>query len=116
MCAHGSEELTFCADLSLALEIALVADDDYREVVLVLDAQDLLVEGGDFLERVAGGDGVHEQEAFAGSHVLFSHRTVTQIFSSKHDEKKERTRRGRLTRILPDQQYRGRRAALLRRR
>lgn len=40
-------------DLALVLEIALVGDEDDGEDILVLDAEDLLVKGRDFLERVA---------------------------------------------------------------
>lgn len=63
-------------NFTLALEIALVADDDHGEVVLVLDSQDLLLECGDFLEALAGGDGVDEQETLACAHVLLTHGTV----------------------------------------
>lgn len=63
-------------NLSVALQITLVADKDDGEVVLVLDAQDLLLEGHDFLEALAAGDAVDEEEALAGAHVLFSHGRV----------------------------------------
>jgi len=63
-------------DLTFVLEVTLVADDDDGEGVAVLDTEDLLVEGTDLLEGVAGGDGVDEEEAFACAHVLLSHRTV----------------------------------------
>lgn len=45
--------LTLSGDLSLALQIALVSNDDHGEVVLVLDSQDLLLESGDFLEALS---------------------------------------------------------------
>jgi hypothetical protein len=45
-------------------------------VILVLDAQDLLVELGDFLKGVARGDGVDEKETFAGTHVLLAHSSA----------------------------------------
>ena len=67
---------TLLRHLSLLLQIALVADQDDGEIVLVLDAQYLLLEGEDFLEGLFGGDGVDEQEAFSGSHVLLSHGGV----------------------------------------
>lgn len=44
--------------LPLALQIALVAYHHHGEVVLVLDTQDLLLEGGDFLEALSRRDGV----------------------------------------------------------
>ena len=47
--------LTVHAHLTLVLEIALVSDEDHREVVLVFHPQDLLMELVDFLERLPGG-------------------------------------------------------------
>jgi hypothetical protein len=64
------------ADLALALQIALVACHDHGEVVLVLHAKNLLLEGGDLLEALSGSDVVDKQEALASTHVLLSHRTV----------------------------------------
>jgi hypothetical protein len=43
---------TFNAHLSLGIQITLVADDDDGKVVLVLDAQYLLLEGDHFLEAL----------------------------------------------------------------
>lgn len=43
---------TLSRNLALALQIALVSDDDHWEVVLVLNSQDLLLESGDFLEAL----------------------------------------------------------------
>ena len=63
-------------NLSVVFEIRLVCDDDNRELVLILDTEDLLVECGDFLERASRRDGVYEEEAFTGAHVLFPHSTV----------------------------------------
>lgn len=63
-------------DLSVVVEIALVADDDDGEVIPVLDAQDLLLEGQDLLKALPGGDRVDEQKALAGPHVLFPHGRV----------------------------------------
>lgn len=57
----------------LTLQIALVAHDYHREVVLILDPQNLLLERRDFLEALTGCDGVNEQEAFSCPHILFSH-------------------------------------------
>lgn len=62
--------------MSLALEIALVAHDDHGEVVLVLDPEDLLLEGHDLLERLTVDYRVDEQEALAGPHVLLAHGRV----------------------------------------
>jgi hypothetical protein len=65
-----------CRHLPLAVEIALVADDNHGEVVLVFYAQDLLLEGHDLLEALAVGYRVDEQEALAGPHVLLAHGRV----------------------------------------
>lgn len=46
---------TLCRNFSLGFQIALVAHHDDREVVLVLDAENLLLERHDFLERLPGG-------------------------------------------------------------
>jgi hypothetical protein len=67
---------TFDRHFSLAIQIALVSDDDHGEVVLVLDAQYLLLESLDLFKGLLRGDGVDEQETFAGAHVLFSHGRV----------------------------------------
>jgi hypothetical protein len=45
--------LTLPGDFSLAFQIALVANNHHGEVVLVLDSQDLLLEGRDFLEALS---------------------------------------------------------------
>jgi hypothetical protein len=63
-------------DFSLALQIALIADNNHWEVVLVLDAQNLLLEGGDLLETLAGSDVVDKQETLSCPHVLLAHGTV----------------------------------------
>jgi len=67
---------TIHADLALKLEVAFVCDDDDGERILVLHAQDLLVERADFLERVPRGDRVDEQKPFTGPHVLLAHGTA----------------------------------------
>ena len=69
-------QCTLLGDYALLFQIALVADDNYGEIILVLDAQDLLLEGHDFFEGLARRYGVDEQEALAGPHVLFPHRRV----------------------------------------
>lgn len=60
----------------LVLQVALVPDNHHGEAVLVLDSQDLLLEGRDLLEALAGCDGVDKQKALAGAHVLLAHRRV----------------------------------------
>jgi len=76
------------SDLPLELKVTLVGDNDDRERILVLYSQDLLVEGADFLERIAGGDRVDEKEALAGSHVLLPHSTIFFLSSRiQHVEK-----------------------------
>ena len=69
---------TIHANLPLKLKVALVGDDNDGERVLVLHAQDLLVERADFLKRVPRGDRVDEQKPFTGPHVLLSHGTVSK--------------------------------------
>jgi len=39
------------------------------------------VEGADFLERTAGGDGIDEEEALAGAHILLPHRAIFLLTS-----------------------------------
>lgn len=67
---------TLLGNHTLLFQITLVGDDDDGEVVLVLDAQDLLLEGHDFFEGLARRYGVDKQETLAGSHVLFAHCRV----------------------------------------
>lgn len=67
---------TLPSNFSFTLQIALVSHNDHWEVVLVLDSQDLLLEGCDLFETLAGRDGVNEQETFACPHVLLSHGRV----------------------------------------
>lgn len=69
-------ERTLSGHLALGFEIALVAHHDHGEIVLVLNAQDLLLESGDLLEALARRDRVNEQEALACAHVLLPHRGV----------------------------------------
>lgn len=76
-----SKTRTMCENLTLAFQIALVANKDHGAVVLVLDAQDLLLEGGNFLKALTGGDGVDKQEAFASAHILFAHGHVLFLAS-----------------------------------
>lgn len=72
-------------DLSLGLEVALVGDDDNGEVILVLDAQYLLLEGHDLLVGGTRGDGVDEEEALARAHVLLAHGRVLLLTGGVED-------------------------------
>jgi hypothetical protein len=67
---------TLCRHLPLAVEIALVADDDHGEVVLVLYSQNLLLERHNLLEALPVGYRVDEQEALSCAHVLLAHGRV----------------------------------------
>ena len=78
---HVHERPTFCADLALILQFAFVADDDYGEIIFVLDAQYLVLEGDDLFKALSRGDAVDEEEAFAGAHVLFAHCRVLFLAS-----------------------------------
>jgi hypothetical protein len=73
---QGVSRRTFEAHLTFSIQIALVANDNDGEVVLVLDAQDLLLECHDFLKALSRRYAVDEEEAFAGSHVLLAHGRV----------------------------------------
>jgi len=59
--------------LSLILKVTLVGHDNDRERILVFDAENLLVECANFLERVARGDGVNKEKTFSSAHVLLAH-------------------------------------------
>jgi len=50
------------------LKITLVGHDDDRKRILALGAKNLPVESANFLERIAGGDGVDEEKTFTGTH------------------------------------------------
>lgn len=67
---------TLFRDDTVLLQIALVTDNNDGEIVLVLDAENLLLEGHDFFEGLTRCDRVDEQEALAGAHVLFPHCRV----------------------------------------
>ena len=72
---------TLCRHLPLAIEIALVTDDNHGEVVLVLDPEDLLLECHDLLEALPVGYRVDEQEALSCAHVLLAHGRVLLLSS-----------------------------------
>lgn len=57
-------------------QVAFVADQHHRHVVRVFHSLDLFAVHRNVLERLGVVDGEHEQKAFAGAHVLVSHRTV----------------------------------------
>jgi hypothetical protein len=63
-------------DLAVVFQITLVTHNDDGEVVLVLNTENLLVEGGDLVKAVPGGDGVDAEETLSGPHVLLSHGGV----------------------------------------
>jgi len=75
------------SDLSLILKITLVGHDDDRKRILILDAKNLLVESANFLERIAGGDGVDEEKTFTGAHVLLAHSSIFLLTSGIKDVK-----------------------------
>lgn len=56
----ATRQLAFSRDLSLCVQIALVADDDDGKVVPVLDPKDLLLEGQDLFEALPRRDGVDQ--------------------------------------------------------
>jgi hypothetical protein len=60
-------------DLSLFFEVQLVAHYHNGDVLVVLDADDLLSEGCDFLQRRLGRDAENEQETLTTLHVEISH-------------------------------------------
>ncbi len=76
---------TVHANLPLKLEVAFVCDDNDGERVLVLHAQNLLVERANFLERVPRRDRVNEQEPFTGPHVLLAHGTTSGDVSRERE-------------------------------
>src|SRR5271154_6938812 len=58
-------KLTVFANLTFVLEIHLVCNKNHREGLSILDTQNALMEGSDFLERVARGNAIDEQETLA---------------------------------------------------
>lgn len=55
---------------------------NHGNLILVLNTEDLLPEGSNFIETAAGGDGVDTQETLSSTHVLVSHGTVLLLTSS----------------------------------
>jgi hypothetical protein len=76
---------TLCRNLPLAIKIALVANHNHGEVVLVLDAQNLLLERHNLLEALAVGYRVDEQEALACAHVLLPHGRILLLTGCVED-------------------------------
>jgi hypothetical protein len=74
--------------LSLALQITLIAYDDDREIILILNSQDLLLEDQDLIEALSACNAVHQEESFTGSHILLSHRRVFFLAGSIEDIEK----------------------------
>lgn len=73
---------TMCRHLAFRLEIALVGNKDDREKVLVLDAQNLLVESRDLLERVARCNRVNKQETLSAPRKRNEHTRNDMLASS----------------------------------
>jgi len=73
------------ANLAFVLQITFISNDDHREGVSVLHAENLLVEGADLLEGVSRSDGIDEKEALARAHVLLTHGTVFLLASGIQD-------------------------------
>jgi len=76
---------TIYANHSLMFQVTLVRDDYNRKGVLVFDAEDLLMEGANFLNGVTRGDRVDEEEALSHADVLLpqfwrKHRSVKKSF------------------------------------
>ena len=69
-------ERTLLGNLSLPLQIALVANHNDGEVILVLDSQNLLLEGHDLLEALTACDTVDQEETLTRSHILLAHGGV----------------------------------------
>ena len=78
----STEYPTLRANLSLVFAVAVVAYDDNGEKVQAFHTEDLLVERACFIERVAGRDGVDEEESLACTHVLLAHRTAGSVSQS----------------------------------
>ena len=58
---------------AVVFHVRFVADHDQRDVLVVLDADDLFPEFGQFVERVHVADGEDKQETLALLHVQFTH-------------------------------------------
>lgn len=83
--------LTIPADFTFELEIALIGHQDHRERVLVLHAEDLLLEHRHLLKGKPGRDGVDEKKPFAGAHVLVPHGSVMCVSFGSGVEGVDRT-------------------------
>jgi len=84
---------TIHSNLPLIFQVAFVSRDNDGEGILVLDAENLLVKCGDFLERIARGDRVHQEEALSGAHVLLPHGTnhASSVRRLDHIQKNKNT-------------------------
>lgn len=56
-------------------QVRFVAHNDQWYLRVILDADDLVSKFVEFGERAEGGDGEDEEEALAGFHVEFTHRS-----------------------------------------
>ena len=63
----------FSADDTLVVQIALVANQDHRHIVAVLDAQDLFAQVGKVVEGRLRNNRVDEHKALAVLHVQIAH-------------------------------------------
>ena len=86
---EGNDEMwgihTLLRNLSLTLQITLITNHNNGEIILILNPQNLLLEGEDFLEALSARDAIHEQEALARSHVLLSHGRVLLLAGCVED-------------------------------
>jgi len=70
----AGETLTLLGgDDALVLQVALVSDENHGDRVAVLDAEDLLAEVREVVERGLGNDTVDEDESLAVLHVQVTH-------------------------------------------
>jgi len=72
-------------DLTLVGKIALVTAEDHGDVVDILHTENLFAELLDFVKGAARGDGVDEEEALAGAHVLVAHGAVLLLAGGIED-------------------------------
>jgi len=70
------QQHTLLTDGTFHFQVALVSHNNHREVILILHSQNLLLECGNLAETRSAGDGVHQQEALTGAHVLLPHCRV----------------------------------------
>ena len=64
------ENLKEADNLSVGLEVNLVATDDHGDLVGILDSQNLISEGCNFVETCSRNYTIHDEKSLPGSHVL----------------------------------------------